>query len=400
MKPAVNPPPQVLELMHRLEQAGESCWVVGGCVRDSLMGRTPGDWDMTTSALPQRMLELFADHRLVTAGLCHGTVGVVQDGSLYEITTYRLESGCSDHRHPDSVRFTAEIRQDLARRDLTVNAMAWHPQRGLLDCFDGRQDLSRRLIRCVGDSERRFEEDALRILRAVRFASTLDFFLEEQTLSAACKQAPLLRRISAERIWIELRKLLEGPAALRVLEQAQPVLSQILPELANIQLQAGFSSLPPDAVLRLSWLCLQARAEPEAVLRRLRCSNADCRRAHALAEVAKQSPDTVLGLRTALRDFGIDAVQDWLSLIRAEDETRANDLCGALAVAQQGCWKRSELQIDGKQLLALGCPRGKELGNLLEELFELCLQDRLENRPQALRQKASQLLEQRKGEKR
>ena len=252
MKPAVNPPPQVLELMHRLEQAGESYWVVGGCVRDSLMGRTPGDWDMTTSALPQRMLELFADHRLVTAGLCHGTVGVVQDGSLYEITTYRLESGCSDHRHPDSVRFTAEIRQDLARRDLTVNAMAWHPQRGLLDCFDGRQDLSRRLIRCVGDSERRFEEDALRILRALRFASTLDFFLEEQTLSATCKQAPLLRRISAERIWTELRKLLEGAAALRVLEQAQPVLSQILPELANTQPQASFSSLLPDAVLRLS----------------------------------------------------------------------------------------------------------------------------------------------------
>ena len=325
---------------------------------------------------------------------------MVQDGSLYEITTYRLESGCSDHRHPDSVRFTAEIRQDLARRDLTVNAMAWHPQRGLLDCFDGRQDLSRRLIRCVGDPERRFEEDALRILRALRFASTLDFFLEEQTLSAACKQAPLLRQISAEHIWTELRKLLEGPAALRALEQAQPVLSQILPELANTQPQASFSSLLPDAVLRLSWLCLQAKAEPEAVLRRLRCSNLDCRRAHALAEVAKQSPDTVLGLRTALRDFGIDAVQDWISLIRAEDETRANDLCGALAVAQQGCWKRSELQIDGKQLLALGCPRGKELGCLLEELFELCLQDRLENRPQALRQKASQLLEQKKGEKR
>ena len=400
MKPAVNPPLQALELMHRLEQAGESCWVVGGCVRDSLMGRTPGDWDMTTSALPQRMLELFADHRLVTAGLCHGTVGVVQGGSLYEITTYRLESGCSDHRHPDSVRFTAEIEQDLARRDLTVNAMAWHPQRGLLDCFDGQQDLQHRLIRCVGAPERRFEEDALRILRAVRFASTLDFALEEQTLSAACKQAPLLRQISAERIWTELRKLLEGAAALRVLEQAQPVLAQILPELANTLPQASFSSLPPDAVLRLSWLCLQADAEPQTVLRRLRCSNADCRRAGEMAAVAQKSPDTVLELRAALRDFGIDAVQDWISLIRAEDEKRANDLCDALAVAQQGCWKRSELQIDGKQLIELGCQPGRELGAMLEELFELCLQNQLENRPQALRQKAAQLMEQRKGEKR
>lgn len=400
MKPAVNPPPQALELMRCLEQAGESCWVVGGCVRDSLMGRTPGDWDMTTSALPQRMLELFAGHRLVTPGLCHGTVGVVLDGSLYEITTYRLESGCSDHRHPDSVRFTAQIEQDLARRDLTVNAMAWHPQRGLLDCFGGRQDLSRRLIRCVGAPERRFEEDALRILRAVRFASTLDFVLEEQTRSAACKQAPLLRQISAERIWSELRKLLEGPAALRVLAQAQSVLAQILPELAESFPEAGAFLLPPDAVLRLSWLCLRANAEPQTVLRRLRCSNADCRRAGAIAAVAQQSPDTVPELRAALRDFGIEAVQDWISLIRAEDEGRAEHLCDSLATAKEGCWQRSALQIDGRQLIELGCQPGRELGALLEELFELCLQDRLENHPQALRQKAAQLLEQKKGEKR
>ena len=161
-------PEQPLSLLDTLEAAGEECWVVGGCVRDSLMGKTPSDWDMTTSATPQRMQQIFSDRSLLLAGVEHGTVGVIWDGKVYEITTYRVESGSGDHRHPDSLHFSSKIEDDLARRDLTINAMAYHPQRGLLDCFGGQQDLHDRVIRSMGPALLRFEEDALRILRALR----------------------------------------------------------------------------------------------------------------------------------------------------------------------------------------------------------------------------------------
>ena len=170
--------PEPLELMRRLEAAGEECWVVGGCVRDSLRGVQPADWDMTTSAAPERMLQIFAGEHLITAGLRHGTVGVVRQGRVYEITTYRVESGTLDHRHPDHLFFTKDVQDDLARRDFTVNAMAYHPQRGLLDCFGGEQDLQQGIIRCVGQPALRFTEDALRILRALRFVAVLGFSLE------------------------------------------------------------------------------------------------------------------------------------------------------------------------------------------------------------------------------
>ena len=159
-------PLQVLHLIEQLEAAGEEAWIVGGCVRDSLMGKIPHDWDMTTSASTGRMKEIFSDKRLLLNGEQHGTVGVIEDGAVYEITTYRIESGCSDHRHPDAIRFTREIREDLSRRDFTINAMAYHPEKGLLDCFGGEEDIKNKIIRCVGAPKLRFEEDALRILRA------------------------------------------------------------------------------------------------------------------------------------------------------------------------------------------------------------------------------------------
>ena len=206
-------PEQPLSLLDTLEAAGEECWVVGGCVRDSLMGKTPSDWDMTTSATPQRMQQIFSDRSLLLAGVEHGTVGVIWDGKVYEITTYRVESGSGDHRHPDSLHFSSKIEDDLARRDLTINAMAYHPQRGLLDCFGGQQDLHDRVIRSVGPALLRFEEDALRILRALRFQAVLGFTVEEQTEQAIAQKAPLLDCISVERIWSELQKLLVAPFA-------------------------------------------------------------------------------------------------------------------------------------------------------------------------------------------
>ena len=179
--------------VERLEQAGFETWVVGGCVRDSLRGIRPHDWDLCTAAAPEEMLRVFEGEQVIETGLKHGTLTVMLDGSPLEITTYRTDGGYSDGRHPDGVRFVRSIREDLARRDFTVGAMAWHPERGLLDPFDGQNDLKNRILRAVGDPDTRFTEDALRILRGVRFASELGFAIEGNTAAAMRRQR---RRIS------------------------------------------------------------------------------------------------------------------------------------------------------------------------------------------------------------
>lgn len=224
-------PARVRELLDRLCRAGHSAYVVGGCVRDSLLGRQPGDWDICTDATPDQTKQIFGDCRQILTGEKHGTVALVMEGAVYEITTYRVEGTYSDSRHPDGVRFVPRLREDLARRDFTINAMAYSPGAGLVDLYGGRADLAAGQIRCVGDPAARFGEDALRILRAVRFASQLDFSLEEATAEAACRLCGTLNRISAERCFAELDKLLAGPAAGRVLARYGGILAGAVPEI-------------------------------------------------------------------------------------------------------------------------------------------------------------------------
>lgn len=216
----------------RLQERGYEAYAVGGCVRDSLLGRVPNDWDLTTNALPQETAACFADHRIIETGMKHGTVAVLHEGELLEITTYRLDGDYEDNRHPVSVSFSKNLRDDLSRRDFTVNAMAYHPDHGLVDCFEGQQDLKNGVIRCVGDPKTRFEEDGLRILRAIRFASVLGFSLEEKTASAvhACKH--LLSNIASERIREEFCKLICGKRAAFILREFADVIAVFLPELA------------------------------------------------------------------------------------------------------------------------------------------------------------------------
>ncbi len=203
-------PSPVAACCRTLRLAGHQAHPVGGCVRDLLLGRVPGDWDITTSAPPEDTMALF--QRTVPTGLSHGTVTVLLDGMALEVTTFRREGGYSDGRHPDAVTFDASLQQDLSRRDFTINAMALAPDGGLLDPFGGQADLARRLIRCVGDPQRRFSEDALRMLRAVRFAAQLGFSIEADTAAALQSRAPLLRQVSAERIRVEMEKILLSPA--------------------------------------------------------------------------------------------------------------------------------------------------------------------------------------------
>ena len=206
-------PRDVIGLLQTLQSAGHTAYVVGGCVRDSLLGRTPGDWDICTSARPEEMRRLFADHQLILTGEKHGTVAVVLHGKPYEMTTYRLDGNYHDHRHPDAVQFVDDLPRDLARRDFTINAMAYAPGKGIIDLYGGRDDLAAGMIRCVGDPAQRFAEDALRILRALRFSARLGFALDEATAAAALQARDTLQSVSAERIYTEIDGLLGAPNA-------------------------------------------------------------------------------------------------------------------------------------------------------------------------------------------
>ena len=223
--------PGAAKALALLQAAGYEAWIVGGCVRDALLGLPPKDYDLTPSALPEETQRVFAAYPRIETGLRHGTVTVLLEGEPLEITTYRVDGVYSDARHPDGVTFTRSLRQDAARRDFTINAMAYAPGQGLQDFFGGQADLAQGTIRAVGRAETRFHEDALRILRALRFASVLDFTLEGETARAARACAPLLAAVSAERVSGELGKLLCGKAAGRVLRDYPDVLGVVLPEI-------------------------------------------------------------------------------------------------------------------------------------------------------------------------
>ena len=224
-------PRDVIGLLQTLQNAGHTAYVVGGCVRDSLLGRTPGDWDICTSARPEEMRRLFAGCQLILTGEKHGTVAVVLHGKPYEMTTYRLDGDYHDHRHPDAVQFVDDLPKDLARRDFTINAMAYAPGKGIIDLYGGRDDLAAGVIRCVGDPAQRFAEDALRILRALRFSARLGFALNEATAAAALQARDTLQTVSAERIYTELDGLLCAPGAGPTLAKYGEILAGAVPEV-------------------------------------------------------------------------------------------------------------------------------------------------------------------------
>ena len=275
--------PGAAELLDALHKAGYAAYAVGGCVRDSLLGLAPHDWDLCTSARPEQVIELFGEKQCIPTGLQHGTVTVKRGGKLYETTTFRTEGSYSDGRHPDAVHFVPDVREDLARRDFTINAMAYSAEEGLIDPFGGQADLAGQIVRAVGEPERRFEEDALRILRLYRFAARFGFAIDPATGTAARALAAHLDCISAERIQEELTKLLAAPRPGSYLEPA--VLAVVLPELQPVEQPERFAEvcrvidrLAPGAEgmsTRLAaLLCPLGEAAARAALRKLKCSNA------------------------------------------------------------------------------------------------------------------------------
>ena len=410
--------PGAAALLDALHTAGYAAYAVGGCVRDSLLGRTAHDWDLCTSALPQQVMELFGTEQCIPTGLQHGTVTIKYGGQLYETTTFRTEGSYTDGRHPDEVQFVPDVREDLARRDFTINAMAYNEAEGLVDPFGGQADLQNGLLRAVGEPQQRFTEDALRILRLYRFAARFGFALDAATARAARQLAPHLDCISAERIQEELAKLLAAPQPGAYLEPA--VLAVVLPELTPAALEAAkpvVDACPAgEENLPVRWAALLGtlgEADTRRVLKRLRCSNACIEETAVLVrETAEQGvcgsfllghesghsiarptacgsrvppQRTVLGetpahagevaIRQLLGRYGLCTVERLCALCAALHPQAAPACALAAQQARQleadgVCCRVSQLAVNGRDLMAAGIPAGPALRRVLEALLD------------------------------
>ncbi len=417
--------------IRRLEEAGYAAYAVGGCVRDWLWGRTPHDFDLCTAATPAQTAQVFADFPLVRAGEKHGTVGVIMDGQVIEITTFRTEGGYGDSRHPDWVRFVPSLEEDLARRDFTVNAMAWSPTRGLQDPFGGWQDLTDRVLRAVGDPDLRFSEDALRILRGVRFSVRYGLVPEEKTLRAMEALAPTMERLAKERIFDELCKLLPTVRA-RDLIRFGPILTQVLPELGPCM---GFQQHNPHHIfdvythtaqvvehtpptLPLRWASLlhdigkpatftldgsgighfyghaqESARLADAILLRLKSPTALRRQVVTLIaqHMTPLAPDKRL-LQKRMSRLGTETVRQLLQLQKAdfggkpgEEQDRFSEIEALITQleAENACLQVTDLAIGGRELLALGL-EGPAIGQALQGLLAKVLEGSLPNSREAL----------------
>ena len=395
--------PGAAALLDALHAAGYAAYAVGGCVRDSLLGRTAHDWDLCTSALPQQVMELFGTEQCIPTGLQHGTVTIKYGGQLYETTTFRTEGSYTDGRHPDAVQFVPDVREDLARRDFTINAMAYNEAEGLVDPFGGQKDLQNGLLRAVGEPQQRFTEDALRILRLYRFAARFGFALDAATARAARQLAPHLDCISAERIQEELAKLLTAPQPGAYLEPA--VLAVVLPELTPENLTAAKPVLDAcpagEENLPVRWAALLGalgEADTRRVLKRLRCSNACIEETAVLVretagegvseEKAPAHPGDI-HLRQLLGRYGLCTVERLCALCAALHPQAALDCTLAAQRARQleadgVCCRVSQLAVNGRDLMAAGIPAGPALRRVLEALLDGVIRAEYPNEKPAL----------------
>lgn len=391
------------ELLDTLHRAGYAAYVVGGCVRDSLLGLTPHDWDLCTSALPQQGMELFGEEKCVPTGLQHGTVTVKQGGGLYEITTFRTEGTYTDGRHPDEVHFVPDVREDLARRDFTINAMAYNAKEGLIDPFGGQADLQSGILRAVGVPHQRFTEDALRILRLYRFAARFGFAIDPPTAQAAQELCAHLDCVSVERIEEELAKLLSAPAPAAYLDEK--ILSVVLPELSPEALAAakpvvdacpaGEQALP----VRLAALLLSLGEDgTRRTLRRLRCSNACIEETAVLVREAVSGVPVSLNIyaRRLLGRYNLCTVQRLAALGTALQPEHAADFAALSELAERldadgVCCRVSQLAVNGRDLMAAGVPAGPGIRKVLEALLDGVIREEYSNERQALLTAVQQL---------
>lgn len=376
------------ELIRRLEKKGFEAYAVGGCVRDMLLGKKPEDYDFAVSSLPAETKQALAGLPVFDTGLKHGTVTAVIGGHAAEITTYRTESGYSDFRRPDKVHFTRSLQEDLSRRDFTVNAMAFHPEKGLVDCFGGQSDLKNRLLTCVGEPERRFQEDALRILRCLRFSAVLKFEIEKNTRQALLDHRELLRKIAPERLQAEFSKLILGEWAERVLTEYLSVIQVFLPEAGLRQIPLNL--LPAKKEIRLAGVFSGCTPEEGSLaMKRLRYDGKTIRTVTVLEQYRQTSLEkTRSQARKLVSRLGRETAEDLLRF-RKEPEL----LAWLEEINTQGlCCSLNQLAVTGEDLIRLGYPEGRKIGNTLNRLLELVLEETLENRRELLLEKAENWL--------
>lgn len=437
-------PKNVKLIIDILNKNGFEAFVVGGCVRDSIIGLTPHDWDICTNAKPEEIKKCFANFNTFDSGIKHGTISIVIDGEVYEVTTYRIDGTYSDNRRPDSVTFTSDITKDLARRDFTVNAMAYNEQYGLLDPYGGRNDLSEKIIRCVGNSDFRFNEDALRIIRALRFASVYDFVIENETSESISKNADLLKNIAVERISVEFNKLLCGNGAEEILNKYRDVIAVFIPEIKpmfdynqhtkhhnrDLWCHTTYSvkSIDYTPLLRMSML-LHDIGKPKAckrdedgtchfkghpkysaemaetILRRLkyptefietcvtlikyhdvRFNGSKRQLRHVMSAIGDKNVELLLKIQRA----DIMAQSDYKHKEKLEKLNLACIVYEEI-LADKDCFTLKQLEINGNDIKKLGVTEGVKIGKILKMLLSLVIEDKLENEKSALLNKAEEI---------
>ena len=382
-------PKDVIWILDTLERSGYCADIVGGPVRDLIRGVEPYDFDITTSALPEQTKAAFAGERIIDVGIKHGTVSIIKNGEQYEITTYRIDGEYEDNRHPTNVIFTNRIEDDLARRDFTVNAIAYSPKRGITDPFGGAADIKRKIIRAVGRAEERFDEDALRILRGIRFASVLNFEIENETKMAMINRRDLLQNISAERIFVEWKKLLSGKRALEILEEFYSVVSVFFPEVKITEHinRSAFDSASLLAKHVSLFASAGAKSYAEA-MHRMKTDRATLDSGKSAISALGKYENNSADLAFLLRDLGKETAKLVLEceMILGISEVSKMELLSKIE-ASDVPYKLSMLNIDGSDLLALGFS-GASIGVTLAKLQEMVILGSIKNEKTALLEKA------------
>ena len=432
----INLPKEVEFIIDCLYKNGYEAYIVGGCVRDSILKQNPQDWDICTQAKPHEIIECFKDYKIIQTGIKHGTVSLVYNKKSYEITTYRVEDKYSDNRHPDDVRFVSSLKEDLKRRDFTINAMAYNNKDGLIDYFSGIEDLNNKLIKCVGNCQARFNEDALRILRALRFAAKFNFNIDSKTSKAINENKELIAALSGERIREELNKLLLSEGAEKILRNYPLVFSVFVPEIkATIgydqknpyhpydiwtHIVKSIASIKPDLILRLAML-FHDLGKPlcEDIIE---VKKRFCDHGHISAKIAR---DTMKKLRydnnTINRVYNLIyyhdtkilcdkiSVKRWLNKIGAEEFMLLLDVKRADAKAQNPmyieerlkiyenienladdiikngeCFTIKDLAVGGDDLISQGFNPGEIIGNMLNSLLDMVIEEKVENNKKEL----------------
>ena len=438
-------PNEVIYIIKTLESHGFDAYTVGGCVRDCVMGKIPTDWDICTVATPEQTIQSFEKHRIIKTGLKHGTITLLLDENSYEITTFRKDGKYKDNRRPEEVLFISGIEEDLKRRDFTINALAYHPDKGIIDCFGGIKDIENKKIRCVGNAENRFDEDALRIMRALRFSATLDFEIHDDTSKAIIDKRDLLKNIAVERIATELNKLLIGKNMQTVLLKYSAVLAVIIPEISDMigfeqhspnhyldvwgHTVKSISYAPADTILRLTMLfhdmakpkCFtfsdgkghfyghpkQSAEMAETILLRLKYDNSTIQ---TVSQLVTYHDTEIISeekyVKRMLRKLGEENLRRLIDAKKADALAHAEEIVASKlkkleeildltnkVIKDKQCFSLKDLLVTGNDLLSLGVSGGKEVGEMLAQLLNMVIDGELENSQSTLLQKAQELMQ-------